>query len=279
MSEHQMSKPQYKCKLNFGIELEVLVKLPKEIAKLNFVDINKKIKRLSFIIKKKLPNINIEFSKEKEIDDYSVWHILKDDSLVCDKNFLAFEIISPIITNKKVQFKELKKILNVLKKFDVCVNGSCGFHLHLSQKEEPFTLEQIKNICKIFLTFEDSLDNINPERKNNMYCQSNRYNINLKDSSLDECFTLINNCNSMFSLVHLINPINKNTEMYQTRGKGEHYGSWYRNQRFYKLNLTNILNQKETIEIRSHSGTTDYSDIIDWVETWETLFNVSKYFQ
>ncbi len=65
MSEHQMSKPQYKCKLNFGIELEVLVKLPKEIAKLNFVDINKKIKRLSFIIKKKTTKYKYRVFKRK----------------------------------------------------------------------------------------------------------------------------------------------------------------------------------------------------------------------
>ena len=263
--------------LNFGIELELIVKVPSQMIKFKKLNINQKILFFSRIIKHNLKHIPIDVCLDSQITNYKIWNLIKDNSLKSDKNnYFELELVSPIITNKYIQLDQLKEILNFLKKYDVSVNSSCGFHLHISQKRIPFSLNQLKRICKMFITFEKPLDSENKERINNKFCQSNRDNINFKNKSLDKCYNLIDNCRDKYQLLDLINPVDKKSQIFLERGKGDDYGNWFRCQRYYKLNLTNLLNDKKTIEIRSHAGTTNIKTIVKWINTWEQLIDTSS---
>lgn len=263
--------------LNFGIELEMIVRLPKQMIKFKNFSIDEKIIFFSKIMKTNLSDIPIDFCVGSEITNYNVWNLIKDNSLKTDKNnYFTLELVSPIITNKHKQLDQLKRILDFLKKYDVNVNSSCGFHLHISQKRIPFSLYQLKKISKMFITFEKPMDSHNKERTKNKFCQSNRDNIHFKNKSLDICYKLIDKCKNEYELLNLINPIDKNSPIFTERGKGIYYGNWFRCQRYYKLNLTNLFNDKKTIEIRSHSGTTDIKTIVNWITTWEQLIDTSN---
>ena len=272
-----MNNPQLNDTLNFGIELELIVKLPNEMIKFKLLDINQKILFFSNIMKNNLKHIPIEFCIDTEINNYNVWNLIKDNSLKTERtNYFALELVSPIITNKNKQLQQLTEILDFLKKHNVYVNSSCGFHLHISQKKIPFSLQQIKQISKVFITFEKPLDYQNKNRTNNKFCQSNRDNIHFKNKSLDNCYKIIDKCRNKYELLNLINPIDKNSPIFTERGKGIDYGDWFRCQRYYKLNLTNLFNNKNTIEIRSHSGTIDIKTIVKWINTWEQLIDTSN---
>ena len=114
------------------------------------------------------------------------------------------------------------------------------------------------------------------ERIDNKYCQSNRYNCNLRDKTIDECLDLVEKCNSQDKLVDLLNPVDTNSKIVLERGKGINYGSYHRCQRFYKLNITNLLNNKKTVEIRSHGGTIELNTIKNWIQLWDNVVCLSE---
>ena len=91
-----------------------------------------------------------------------------------------------------------------------------------------------------------------------------------------DCIQEINLCNSELDLVNLLNPVDKDAYMVKEQGKGVEYNLYYRCQRFYKLNFTNLLNNKKTIEIRSHKGTTDLREIRKWLDIWTNIFELAE---
>lgn len=264
-----------KKNLQYGIELELVAELPSIISK--HLNINGKIRGFASLVNSYLKryNIHINFCPDKNITDYSKWTLLKDDSLTFDGKFFAFELVSPIIKNNR-KIKELQIILNILKNYNLRVNRSCSYHLHISKKEIDYSLNTAKNISKAFLLFEGALDFINPDRLHNNFCNSNRNSKYFKNKTLRHCYSKIDECKTFEQLVKLVNPIDKSLPMFHERGKGIDYGDYYRFQRFYKLNLTNLLNNKKTIEIRTHSGTFDIDKIKKWIYIWENIINWSE---
>jgi hypothetical protein len=261
-------------KLQYGIELELILKLPKEIQV--GIDNNRKIEHFSKIMKHDLKDINVVFSPHTTIDDYSKWTILGDPSLKCIQDSFTLELVSPIITNKKKGLKELEKILTFFKQFNVSTNQTCSYHLHISPQGRSFSLVDLKRISKFFLLFENGLNHLNMERIDNKYCGSNRYNCNFRDKSIDDCLVLVEKCKSQAKLVNLMNPIDPNSKIVLERGKLTNYGTYYRCQRFYKLNLTNLLNDKKTVEIRSHGGTVNVNTIKRWIDLWDNVIHLSE---
>tara|TARA_Y100000590_G_scaffold80185_1_gene89024 strand:- start:291 stop:1121 length:831 start_codon:yes stop_codon:yes gene_type:complete len=261
-------------KLQYGIELELVLELPNKIR--NNVDNNRKIEHFSKIMKYDLKDINIVFSPGKDIEDYSQWTILEDNSLECNSDSFTLELVSPIITNKEKSFRELEKILTFLKKFNVSTNETCSYHLHISPQTGPFSLTDLKQISKFFLLFENGLNYLNMERIDNKFCGSNRYNCRLRDKTIDDCLVLVDKCKSQEKLVDLLNPADTKSKIVLERGKGIDYGNYYRCQRFYKLNLTNLLNNKNTVEIRSHGGTVNMNTIEEWINIWDAVIYLSN---
>ena len=266
--------------LKFGIELELLLQLPTP-SELDLHTTNDRIQHFSEIMKTTLSHIPITFSPQKHITDYSTWIVTEDTSLSGDNyDCLALELISPIIYDVGTQLLELDEILSFFQLFDVHVNSTCGFHLHISQKEKPFSLNELKQISKMFIILEPILDSANKERISNVYCQSNCNNIYFKDLSVPTIINRIDHANTTKELVYVMNPLDSEHELMGEFTKKElyFYSEYNRLQRFYKMNLTNLLNHKQTIEIRSHRGTTNIHDILKWIEMWCFIIHFSKLF-
>lgn len=139
--------------------------------------------------------------------------------------------------------RSVKKLSDLCRKFDVKVNTSCGFHLHVSNKRF-FTQRNLKRIIMTWVALEDVMIATQPRsRFNNSYCR--RY---LKQYLEDN-----NNGRSV------------------PKGKEALISEMGRNNRYYAMNLS-ALRKHGTIEIRLHAGTTDDKKIIAWVNLMLAVF-------
>ena len=261
--------------LKYGIELELILKLPPAISASK--GRTKKVECFYTLIKDEFKKIPIEFSPNKEVGVYDKWIIMNDDSLECDDDYFTLELVSPIILGVKSRIDELQDILRVFKRYGATVNETCSFHLHISPKYNDFTLSHVKNICKFFAIYEKGLDLLNKDRVGNKFCNSNAYSKYLKDANFEEKNKLIDKTQNFKELVYLYNPVDYELDMFKERGVGKRMGNYFRTQRFYKLNLTNLLNERKTIEIRTHTGTTSIYEIVTWMQIWSNIVEMSRY--
>ena len=117
---------------------------------------------------------------------------------------------------------------------------TCGTHVHVSPGDSNWTLEQVKNVSRSILYFEEAFEVLlPPERRGNLECRSNRVEIprlkNLPD--LDDCFQKIRECATMKALVHLMNAKEENLSNVCEELSGEMAVT----ERRYGFNLENLM--------------------------------------
>lgn len=177
------------------------------------------------------------------------WKLITDASC-------GYEIVSPILRGQD-GFDQIKKVCEVLNRFNAKVNRSTGLHVHIGY--ENASLKSFKNLLKTFAKYEEALDVIMPPSRRgsaNRYCKSL---CNLMTTDTDQ--TVADKVNAYFAQVDGCRSLD------QIR--------YLTSDRFVKLNTQSYW-RYGTIEVRHHSGTTDAEKIINWVELSGAMVAQSK---
>ena len=91
---------------------------------------------------------------------------------------------------------------------EIMSDTSCGTHLHVSPGGSEWTLDQVRNVSRSILYFEEAFDALLPlERRWNRQCRSNRVdNPQLRClPDLDVCCQAIQECTTIKAVTHLMN--------------------------------------------------------------------------
>lgn len=209
-----MRKPQYK----YGIELECF--MPKG----KYVEFTNKVRtEIDYIVSSDpsivLPNYN----------DYSKMEIKGKEGL----------------THAKAE-SSIKKLTALMKQYNVQVNKSCGYHLHMSNGSF-LDKKKLQRIVKLWLACEDVFFATQPKpRQRNTYCMSR-----LRDQVEEKSSWRLRD--------------EKQDLMRKLTGST----------RYYALNLQSLYKQtkNKTIEARLHTGTTDYNDVMNWIDLMTAFYN------
>lgn len=194
-----------KRQLKFGIEIEVATKLSRQ----------------TVIDALKDAGINVESAKYGSAVIENTWKVQPDGSIN------GWEIVSPPQTDTE----ELEKVCYVLRKV-LKVKGSprCGLHVHHDIND--FTIEQIKNVYRLYNKYENNAIKsiMRKQRQNNGYCQPINY------------------------IMHSVESANT-IEEFKNSVSG----------RYYTVNSKAYV-KYGTIEFRHHHGTSDINEVLTWLE-------------
>ena len=144
----------------------------------------------------------------------------------------GWEIVSPILSGEH-GLNELKKVCEVLTRIGCRVDMNCGLHVHIGA--DALGVSKVRSVIKRWLSNESNLDSIQPlsrRGRSNMYCEP------LSDTIR---WALVDNCFNIEDLVNI------------------------QSTRYSKLNLQSYRTHK-TIEFRHHAGSTDSTEITNWVK-------------
>ncbi|EZG04336.1 hypothetical protein H106_05987 [Trichophyton rubrum CBS 735.88] len=106
------------------------------------------------------------------------WTMEEDCSLETDRpGQIDAEFSSPVMYHSNPLwrrsagsvFKHLRTLASLQ------VNHSCGFHVHISKQERPWTLEDLKRVSRAILYFESSMELVVPEHR-----RGNNYTVELR---------------------------------------------------------------------------------------------------
>ena len=169
---------------------------------------------------------------------------------------------------------------------DIMSDASCGMHIHVSPGGSEWTLDQVRNVSRSILYFEEAFEALLPlERRGNRQCRSNRIdNPKLRClPDLDACCQAIQECTTIKALTHLMNA-NAN-EDYGLSILDEVVGVNMETDRRYAFNFENLLEGKigtigkdaqlgiafidcssSKAEFRRPPCVTNYEDCVMWVE-------------
>eukprot|EP00547_Thalassionema_nitzschioides_P018373 CAMPEP_0194255458 /NCGR_PEP_ID=MMETSP0158-20130606/34457_1 /TAXON_ID=33649 /ORGANISM="Thalassionema nitzschioides, Strain L26-B" /LENGTH=484 /DNA_ID=CAMNT_0038993819 /DNA_START=125 /DNA_END=1579 /DNA_ORIENTATION=- len=272
------------CPLRFGVEIEIL--LPNGKDAFDFQSIAYQLTNLGstpVIVRGthqwnskslKQPTANggeplckrCKYSDNEETTSSKYfWKLVKDSSLKVElPNDLCFELVSPILQGEN-GLKEVRVLMENLRKLGIATNQSCGFHVHVdatySSSKDPDskqaimamgTLQGIQNVVCCFLALESAFDlfvglswdkNEHHRKANqNKYCKSNR--LKLGQVSNRQRWDKIVGTRNFTQLVHLASP-----------------------DRYHKLNLTNIIDRhrSSTCEFRCHGGVENLEEAEAWI--------------
>jgi len=171
-----------------------------------------------------------------------------DGSLECGSEFY-----SPILQGD-IGYNQVKKVCDILKNSHI--GRSTGLHLHLDMRNE--TWETARKIWALYTVFEGVLLSILPKsRQWNDYARrsvldmDNKYFRNLRDSD------------------------NFMDYWYEEHDNEDDTCDHYNSTRYSGCNLHSLFYQS-TIEIRYHSGTTDFEKIMNWVKINQAIFRYAK---
>ena len=126
-----------------------------------------------------------------------------------DNNTDPLELVSPKLTygqNSKWREDVKKHWAALLEIGEVEVDKGCATHVHVSPKQEPWSLKQLKQVAKAVIYFDDAFKNIwAPTRRKHDLTQSNkRNNYKLENLKFDECRKLIDECANNLQLINLM---------------------------------------------------------------------------
>lgn len=139
------------------------------------------------------------------------------------------------------------------------VNDTCGLHIHVSPPEGvAWTLDHLKSISRSILYFEGAVNKLVPaHRRRSRWAMSNTVeNWRLRGRTMEEQLAELDRCQSMVSLVYLMNDNGR---------------------RNYAWNLTNLYDTKGTIEFRQAPGVCDSRSASIWVEFVLHFVNSSQH--
>ena len=158
------------------------------------------------------------------------WKIVTDASL-SQGGHSAGEVVSPILKGE-TGARQLEKVLDAIDTVEgIRVDRSCGVHVHLDVND--LTVAQIQNTYSRYSDYESQIDLIMPmSRRGN----SSRWCASVKSQ--------------------------KSTVIRKTRKSKSQLANT--TGRYYKVNLQS-LTRYGTMEFRQHSGTLNFTKVINWV--------------
>lgn len=200
------------------------------------------------------------------IRDGSLRH--KDDGLEW-----GIEYVTGVLTGDS-GLKQLRKLCNTLNKYCM-VDDTCGVHIHISGIEN--SKENIVFLYKLFLHLEREIQLMLPKsRRNNTYCKNlKKIDINIPEdyftNSNTRKYTIEDNYLKIFRYVsHTLTTFSKDYNKYTNHPKGSKCGYDHSTARYSWLNLVPFMfntrgNHSYSLEIRNHSGTTNYKKIRNYL--------------
>lgn len=184
-----------------------------------------------------------------------------DNSLGTSTKEHALEVISPILRGE-AGLDYIGKVAGELTKNDAFVDPACGLHVHMDLT--GIDLDGLKRICQNWIKFEHAVDQfMDPSRRDskNRFCPNVRQNRELGQVNNESALAKVARKTTLKGLQNVMNA--------DETGKG---------QRYFKLNLTNLSNQREprnTLEFRGHHGTCNADEIVAWVRLLNAFINSS----
>ncbi|TWU71855.1 hypothetical protein ED733_003304 [Metarhizium rileyi] len=112
------------------------------------------------------------------IDEYLQWSVLDEPVLNERPGYWRLEIVSRCIASDDDWFAEITSVFKTLQKLGtIFLTAGCSTHVHVSpsaQKEEVYTIEQMRAIIKAVAYYEQAITRVMPgNRKNNTWAVSN----------------------------------------------------------------------------------------------------------
>lgn len=175
------------------------------------------------------------------------------------------ELVSPILDFERpdIWHAHLQRIWSVLsQKFNTSSTSQCSTHVHMSPAEGQWTLDQVKRIAKAVLYFERSIDSLlPPERRANIWCQSNRWNATLKTQSMPTLFNWIDGATSIPHVAFLMCTYSKDSEYGKAMGYTQDFVY-----HVFRWNFSPLSQgQKGTIEFRQPPGSSSLGETQLWI--------------
>lgn len=179
--------------------------------------------------------------------------VFNDGSLVSN----GVEVVTPPASLDKLE-DFIEESCYKLKNANYSVDGSCGLHVHIDSRDIKFS--QLSKIYKTFFACEKLLLSMLPKsRRTSTYCipLQNRHSF----KSFERLVTEASFTKKWYNSDNFDSIDNrKNSKYDDTRYMGVNFHSYC---------------YRKTIEIRFHSGTTDYDKIINWVIILLSIYNYS----
>ena len=168
----------------------------------------------------------------------------------------GFEFTSPIL---RYEYESLWRVnlrshFHILETYaEIISHVSCGTHVHVSLGGSPWTLDQVRNVSRSILYFEEAFEVLlPPDRRGNRHCRSNRIdNPKLRHlPDLETCCERIHECTTIEALTDLMNA------MEITHGNNYEYenGEPCLTERSYAFNFENLRKKIGTIGMHDEMG-------------------------
>jgi hypothetical protein len=168
------------------------------------------------------------------------WKITSDVSVTGTNTGLGkgLELVSPPLTMEQMDV-QLKTAMEVLNRLGAKVDRTCGVHVH--HEIDDLKVQDIKNIYKIYNKHQNHINSLMPASRrqahnDNGYCRA------ISPSEMAE--------------------IEEATTIQQI--------GWAQTSRYRVINFQSYV-KYGTVEFRQHSGSTDYTKLINWVRITQSL--------
>ena len=171
------------------------------------------------------------------------WKIVTDASLRGAGRGL--ELVSPILKGKQGR-EELMQVMAVLNTAPVKINKSCGLHIHLGA--ENLRMKDLRTLFVHYYDHERLIDEMLPVSRredNNIYCRST-----------GDITNILRQARTVRGALNMAN---------------RDFGIRYR-----KLNLMSY-ERHGTVEFRQHSGTTEATKILAWLDFAMAMVRIARY--
>lgn len=175
--------------------------------------------------------------------DLASWHLVHDYTVECKHNELIYggEVVSPILTDTKQTWIQLKKVCTLIKNNIGLTNDKAGAHIHIGLNIFDKKVQNIFHFLKIWIVYEHIIYHFAYGEKNYPRKTLLEYASPIA-YRLFECIPEINSKEYYFQ--EIIDYICDISDMSMSLANG-----------FSFSNGSNMLEKKDTIEIRCPNGT------------------------
>ncbi|KAF4632459.1 hypothetical protein G7Y89_g5672 [Cudoniella acicularis] len=255
------------------------------------------------------------FAPDSPSSPYSTWSLerdlyLRSPSPKEGETWFGVELNSPVLTFGSEAFEIIKQVCQKLNStYNLSVNESCGFHVHVGDGFEGFNAEVIRNLLVTLWVFEPLLDRLHPKhrRENNDFCPSLRETSQLKNSTVEKHPLADQKTIARLGLEELLKPVRFEEEALgdlentpfppspsYSSDKEDSEGKHNKHDLIFlsapvppfgaegggrgRVHLENLLraHDKKTVEFRQHEGTLDTERIEMWVRVCVAIVEFAR---
>lgn len=202
--------------------------------------------------------------------DFSKWTVDTDgtvESFDNSENWYAIELKTPVLHCDNTALEKVQAVVKLLdSKFRLSTNKSCGLHVHVGNEDRGFTMNTLKNFCRLITVFERQLNSLHPpDRIQNSFAKPTHMAFH-QGASFAEKLSIIDDLKTKEELIIRFHFI-----QYQDYDKDMAFNFFHLQERS-DLYFEKPLN---TIEFRQHRGTLDPQLITNWVTVARNLVEIS----